>query len=121
MAELRVWWIVMSSNMWVDSVGNPHDANDHVHALGLTALVLVVPDAVLFSVPVSTGCRVHTATTNGASGCGGCGVGAGRTRIGQMLDDCRVDGELVLDFALCFGDERVQDVFLVGQRKKVVR
>jgi hypothetical protein len=75
------------------SVGNPHDADDNVHALGLTTLVLVVPDAVLLGVPVCT-----AADSGGGGSCSG--IGASRTGVGQVLDDGGVYGELVLDLAL---------------------
>jgi hypothetical protein len=94
------------------SVGNPHDADDDVHALGLTALVLVVPDAVLLGVPVCASGRVHSTATNGG-GRGSCSsIGSSRARVGQVLDDGGVYGELVLDLALRFGDEGGQDGFL---------
>jgi hypothetical protein len=82
------------------SVGNPHDADDDVHALGLTALILVVPDAVLLSVPVCASGRVHSAAADGSGGRSRSGIGASRAWVGQVLDDGGVYGELVLDLAL---------------------
>lgn len=103
------------------SVGNPHDADDNVHALCLTALVLVVPDAVLLGVPVCAGGRVHATAADGGSGVGGgcSGVGASRAWVGQVLDDGRVYSELVLDLALGFGDESGQDGFLQSMSESV--
>jgi len=82
------------------SVGNPHDADDNIHTLGLTALILVVPDAILLSVPVCASGRVHSAAADGG-GSGSCsGVGASGTWVGQVLDDGGVYGKFVLDLAL---------------------
>jgi hypothetical protein len=82
------------------SVGNPHNADDNVHALGLTALVLVVPDAVLLGVPVCASGRVHSAAADGSGGGSCSGIRASRTWVGQVLDDGGVYGKLVLDLAL---------------------
>jgi hypothetical protein len=82
------------------SVGNPHDADDNVHALGLAALVLVVPDAVLLGVPVCTSGRVHSTATDSGGRRSCSSIGASRTGVGQVLDDGGVYGELVLDLAL---------------------
>ena len=102
------------------SVGNPHDADDNVHALGLTALVLVVPDAVLLGVPVCASGRVHSAAADGSGGSGGCsGVGSSRTWVGQVLDDGGVYGKLVLDLALGLRDESGQDGFLQSMSESV--
>lgn len=92
------------------SVGNPHDTDDNIHALGFAALVLVVPDAVLLGVPVCASSRVHTTATDSGSR-GGC-VRASGTWVGQVLDNGRVYSELVLGFTLGFGDESGQDGFL---------
>lgn len=98
------------------SVCNPHDTDDDIHALSLAALVLVVPDTVLLGVPVGTSSGVHSAATDSASasGWGRRGIRAGGTRVCQVLDDCGVYGELVLDLALGLGDESGQDAFLQG-------
>jgi hypothetical protein len=82
------------------SIGNPHDADDNVHALGLAALVLVVPDAVLLGVPVCTSGRVHSTATDSGGRRSCSSIGASRTGVGQVLDDGGVYGELVLDLAL---------------------
>lgn len=82
------------------SVGHPHDADDDVHALGLTAFVLVVPDTVLLGVPVCASGRVHTTAADSGGGGSCSGIGASRTWVGQVLDDGGIHGELVLDLAL---------------------
>ena len=94
------------------SVGDPHDADDNIHALGLTALVLVVPDTILLGVPVCASGRVHS-TAADSGGRGSCsGVGASRTWVGQVLDDGGVYSALVLDMKLAFRDESGQNRFL---------
>lgn len=98
---------------------DPYQHNDHIHALGLTTVVLVAPHAVRLLVPVGAGSAVHAATANvrlsvrsGRRGCGG-GLGGrsvlallgrrtSRRALGlvelsgghQVLDDGAVDSEL---------------------------
>lgn len=94
------------------SVGDPHDTDDNIHALGFTTLVLVVPDAVLLGVPVGASGRVHSTAADCGGGWSCRGVGASGTWVGQVLNDGGVYSELVLDLTLGFGDESGQDGFL---------
>lgn len=40
--------------------GNPHNADDDIHALFITSFKFVAPHSILVVVPVGSGCAVHT-------------------------------------------------------------
>jgi hypothetical protein len=95
------------------SDGDPDQHDDNVQALGLAAVILESPHAILLLVPVGTGGAVHAASADVGLAVGGRGFGAGRHvrllaldlgaaaglvqgRGGhQVLDDGAVAGELV--------------------------
>lgn len=81
--------------------GNPHDADNNIHALGLTALVLEAPHAVLVGVPVGARGRVHATSADLCRLGRGGRVGAGGPGVGEVLDDGAVDGEFVGGLGVC--------------------
>lgn len=60
-----------------DLYSDPDDSNDYVHALGLAAVILEAPEAVILLVPEGLGGRVHAAAAYVGLPVSGGGVGAG--------------------------------------------
>lgn len=89
--------------------GNPHDADDNVHSLSLSAFPFVAPHAVFLIIPERSTRAVHPSPTNLLrSSVLDFAVlrGSRRPRVGQMLNYCAVDGELVLRAGLLAGQRR---------------